>query len=251
MPNQTFLSAILSPCSVWRLANPTLPMCYVVNTKCLKCLTGKRMRRGNFSWGKNCVFFFNLPCPSCSCCCRVKSISEGSIQGCLLEKHDSEGLFILKHDEGRLEDFPYITASQMSTSPCFCHGVNWGDCVRLTMSPVSSEGETSERLALNNDLASKDTSGRDTIDCWEVTGSWNFAPQPTSETLSETPALVGPRTFLSCYFLSCYWFLLLRWLILGVSATSSGYVKIIQNYWIPVNTILSFQSHLDNKWTDC
>lgn len=39
------------------------------------------------------------------------------------------------------------------------------------MSPVSSEGETSERLALNNDLASEDTSGRDTIDCWEVTAS--------------------------------------------------------------------------------
>lgn len=56
-----------------------------------KVFDGEADETRQFQLRKELGFFFFLACPSRSCCCRVKSTSEGSIKGCLLEKHDSEG----------------------------------------------------------------------------------------------------------------------------------------------------------------
>lgn len=55
------------------------------------------------------ALFPDSACPSLSGCCQVKSISEGSIEGCLLENNFCESLSTLKHDEGRLEVFFFFT----------------------------------------------------------------------------------------------------------------------------------------------
>lgn len=132
-------------------------------------------------------FFFRL-CPSHSCCRGVKSISGGLIKGCLLEKHSSESLSATK--PGSLSFFFFNATvvvllappSKRSTSSRFC----WCDFrwpCQATMSPVSSEGDPSQRLVLNNNPVSKDTPGTETIDRCdgrEVAARWNFTTQPTS-----------------------------------------------------------------------
>lgn len=94
------------------------------------------------------------------------------------------------------------------------------------MSPVSSEGDTSERLVLNNNPVSTNTPGTGTIDRCdgrEVTARWNFSEY--SFTRKTQAAL---RTFL----LGSDW-----WLVTGIQP-------------IPVNILLYSQRFWEKKWKD-
>lgn len=119
------------------------------------------------------AFFVSL-CPSHSCCRGVRSISEGLIKGCYLEKHFSKRLSILKLNEVSLEVFFFFFLTLLLQScwhltqkgarvPRFCC-CDFRRLCQATMSPVSSEGDTSERLVRNNNPASKNTPGAETID---------------------------------------------------------------------------------------